>query len=473
MVMTFKDKSYPLKINETIEEVYYEEKKPIKCDRKEKLIDEHKRKVNSVKGYTYIRSYFAHDILDDGKTKVRPQRTHIRVKHEFCKQEYDVELRVFLNKHNKDKSYKCPLCCGCIENSIYYQNKEIADMIKYDENKNEVNTKLIYYTTHSKFYFKCNKCGELSDKCKRLDLVVNFGYSCHICSDGVSTPEKFVANILTQLKIKFERQKVFEWSKAVDEKIINSLSLDINDKLKNKLKGNKRYDFYIEHENQKIIIEVHGIQHYSESTLTDKSLKEEQGNDKLKEKLAKQSDKINKYIIIDCRYSDYYYMKNNIIKELEKIVNSDKLDVVNYKDAYIKSQKSLKVAAWNLYNEGKKSSYIAKELNMSISRIRAYLTDGTKIKKCNYSPKIDRNSNRIKLNFVYKDKVMKEFNSLNDLYRFLRIKKETYDKYIGINEDIIDIHLIEDGKGNQYTKKLISKLGAYDGYKIVRLNNIN
>lgn len=182
---------------------------------------------------------------------------------------------------------------------------------------------------------------------------------------------------------------------------------------------------------------------------------------------------IDKYIIIDCRYSDYDYMKNNIIKELEKIVNSDKLDVVNYKDAYTKSQKSLKVAAWNLYNEGKKSSYIAKELNMSISRIRAYLTDGTKIENCNYSPEIDRNSNRIKLNFVYKDKVMKEFNSLNDLYRFLGIKKETYDKYIGINEDIIDVHLIEDGKGNQYTKKLISKLEAYDGYKIVRLNNIN
>lgn len=208
--MIFKDKSYPLKINETIVAVYSEEKKTIKCDRKKKLIDEHKRKVNSVKGYTYIKSYFAHDILHDGKTNVRPQHTHIRVRHEFCKQEYDVELRVFLNKHNKDKSYKCPLCCGCIENSIYYQNKEIADMIKYDENKNEVNTKLIYPKSDKRFYFQCNKCGKLSTETKKLGLVSNFGYSCHICSDGVSSPEKFVANILTQLKIKFKRQKVFE-----------------------------------------------------------------------------------------------------------------------------------------------------------------------------------------------------------------------------------------------------------------------
>ena len=86
---------------------------------------------------------------------------------------------------------------------------------------------------------------------------------------------------------------------------------------------NKKYDFYLSDYN--IIIETHGEQHYEESR-RGRSLKEEQENDKLKEKLA-LSNGIKHYIVIDCRKSELEWIKNSILdSELGNIFDLSDID---------------------------------------------------------------------------------------------------------------------------------------------------
>ncbi|MFB6804666.1 hypothetical protein ACFCVU_26595 [Peribacillus butanolivorans] len=431
----------------------------------------HKRMVESIMGgFSYVESYFVGDILPDGKIVQR--KPIIRVKHNYCGKEYNVRPDVLFNKNNIKKGYECPKCCGTYQNSIHYKNPEIANMIECDEKGQAVDTKLISPYGHDKYSFKCNQCDRISDKPKRLDIVVNFNYSCYACGDGISVPEKFVGKVLEQLGVIFKREKPFEWSEKIDEIKISQLGLGIDEKVIEKLTGTKKYDFYIEdYEGKRIIIEVHGRHHYEDNSLTGRTLEEEMSNDKIKKCIAITNGQINEneYIEIDCRKSDFNYMKDSIKKELKKILDEKILDNVDYVKAYTESQKSLKLLSWELYNNGKKSSEIARDLNMSQSRIVQYLHHGAELGKSNYDAKMDRNANRIIVKLVGKT-CIKEFNSLNDLYKFLGIRMEVYRKYIGENNDVIDKDFIvkKVTKNNQHTKNLIEKLKQYDGFKVIR-----
>lgn len=71
--------------------------------------------------------------------------------------------------------------------------------------------------------------------------------------------------------------------------------------------GDKRYDFYIE--DMSLIIETHGVQYYlPEKAFNKDNARDEAVNDEYKKKLALDNG-IKNYVELDCRNSDFNYIK--------------------------------------------------------------------------------------------------------------------------------------------------------------------
>ena len=247
---------------------------------------------------------------------------------------------------------------GCSVYDLYY------DVAKYF--KNEEEAKKLSPTSIADVFLVCPKCG--CEKQMRVNNLINRGFSCNRCSDGISVPEKFMYNILTQLMVEFETQKLFDWSE------------------------NKRYDFYID---ESVLIEVQGMQHYK-FTGRGKSLKEEEANDNLKRDLAVNNGiSHSDYVIIDCRYSELQWMKNNIEKEL-----GDKFDLKNidWQTAFEFSQSSLVLKIceyWKNLDSELSTSEIGKIFKISNHTVSKYLKIGNELGLCEYIPKEEK-AKRIK-----------------------------------------------------------------------------
>lgn len=245
------------------------------------------------------------------------------------------------------------------------------------------------YSCHSGMNsnFKCPNCGS-KIKNRRITDVYDRGLNCPKCSDGISYPEKFIYNVFEQQDISFECQKVFEWSKL------------------------KRYDFYLQNFNW--IIEVHGGQHYGESSFNNiggRTLQEEQENDRLKEKLAKENG-ISKYIIIDARLSTAEHIKDSLLKsKLSRILN---MEIINWKkcDEYATSSLVNKVCEiWNSGITNKQD--IANITGLHQSTVYKYLNKGARMGKCDYDGENKTEIVQISLNMEY----IQEFDSISDAHK--------------------------------------------------------
>lgn len=261
---------------------------------------------------------------------------------------------------------KCGFCCSKkihYKDSLAYKYPQIAEMIAIEKNGITFEDCFnISCGSDRKYYVKCLDCKEISSKKIILNNIRRQGFSCAYCSDGISLPEKFMANILKQLNIDFQTQlnkSTFNWCKDY------------------------RYDFYILSMN--MIIEIHGEQHYTEKHTNNnwvRTLEEEQANDKYKKHLAKKNS-IKRYYSIDCRYSELEYMKQNIIKTLSHLFDLSEMD---WELAWVESQKSKCVEAWDLYNNITQDIVeISKMLKLSAMTILRYLKQGEKCGKCDYT----------------------------------------------------------------------------------------
>lgn len=302
---------------------------------------EYKEMVEKSKDYEYIKSYRNGDIIEN---RIHVKDTpYIKVRHIPCGRKYVAPAASF-------KQGKMRFTCAPYEKSVSYLCPEISKMIYCDENRNIIENKskkFIHTYSSMKFYFKCSKCGVISNKAKQLLSVVDNGYSCEFCSDGIDMPEKFILCLLKSLNIEFKYNTSYEWSEK------------------------KRYDFELVKYNT--IVEVNGIQHYEESP-RGRSLDEEKVNDEYKEKLAK--DKGYKYIIIDCRETSLEWFKSNIIKELGGIFDFSK---VNWNKLWKEAQKSFAIEAWRLKKEGYIIVDISEELSLPTTTIKKYLKSGKMI----------------------------------------------------------------------------------------------
>lgn len=231
--------------------------------------------------------------------------------------------------------------CPCCTNTIVQKGiNDVATthphLIKYFANLEDVYTHS--YGSSKKVVIKCPNCREESQV--RISSLQNQGHSCSNCSDGISFPEKFVRNLLKELKIDYEYQYSPKWS------------------------NNKRYDFYIPSLN--CIIETHGEQHYKNNCGKWNSDREIQKNDSLKEEIAKNNG-ISKYFVLDCRESSLIFIR-------ESICQSNLLDLLKVEKEQIR---------WNIIQEASIKNLVYEvislrnEFNYSVEQI----SDSMKLNK--------------------------------------------------------------------------------------------
>lgn len=210
----------------------------------------------------------------------------------------------------------------------------------------------------------CPDCGKVKDK----KLMINNIYRNHTiycsCGDGQPYPEKFMFNVLEQLGIDFKTQLskiTFSWC------------------------GKYKYDFYFELNGEQVIVETHGRQHYEESwnfqsNKTTRSYEEEQENDKIKKELALSNGiKEENYIVIDCRKSDFKFIKDRILNN-EKIINRFDLSKIDWLKCEQFALSNRVKEACELWNSGIHSTpKIGEIMKLCQPTICRYLTKGSKI----------------------------------------------------------------------------------------------
>lgn len=304
----------------------------------------------------------------------------------------DVEIRETGNKGKTETyiKYKCLIdeyegwvsisniyrgsgCLRC-KNKIIHDGNRLSllrpDLIKYFPNQKDADN----YTVNSskKVQLKCPECGMLKTKEVSILNLSRKGFSCDFCSDGISMPEKFAIYLFKQLGIDFETQKRFDWAK------------------------NKKYDIYFTLKNEEFICEINGLQHYEESK-RGCTLIQQKCNDMLKYNLATQNGiKSENYIVIDARYSEFKWLRENFIKQLENIFD---LSNVDWSKVWEDCQSSLVVKvcdAWNNRKDGDTTYYIKKMFGLGVSTVIKYLKIGNEVGRCKYNPKEEIKKNSYK-----------------------------------------------------------------------------
>lgn len=281
----------------------------------------------------------------------------------------DGSSHVVYSKPDRIYNHKCPVCSGmqvCVGfNDIWTTNPDLGyllanpdDGFKYMQNSNK----------HTDF--KCPSCGYIC-KDKSINQVSrDMDVRCPVCKDGISYPNKFIFNSLLQIKDKLDflnREYRPKWCKF-------------------ELKGKTRtgvYDIYFGINNKQYIIEMDGGFHTKIHSKDKRyTLDDIKYIDSMKDKLSIEHN--IEMIRIDCSYDyndRYNYILHNILNS--KLSEILPLELINFDEANVKSQKSLLIEACNLWNSGYTAHEIMTELNIGKWLVSSYLKQGQKYNLCN------------------------------------------------------------------------------------------
>lgn len=252
----------------------------------------------------------------------------------------------------------CPVCAGQeIGPAPEYKNSIWASEFKEPLSKYLTEEQLKSYSPHSQRFVNahCPDCG-FSKKIRCASLTKGY-FGCS-CSDGQSYPNKFVYEVLRQLKIAFIPEYSPEWA------------------------GSKRYDIYIP--SIDCIIENHGLQHYHGWGWDEESLEKQQSNDLAKYELAKLN-KISNYEVLDCSESTLDKIKTAII-------NSNLPGLLNFTESCIDWDACAKAATKNLIKElsslydqeDKPVEELVEMFGLKKRSIQNYLRKGSELGWCKY-----------------------------------------------------------------------------------------
>ena len=240
----------------------------------------------------------------------------------------------------------------------YVENRIVDfryDLIEYLDNPEDAYRFAV--RSKQKIPMHCPICG--FKKRLRIDQLSQCGFSCDVCSDGVSIPNKFMFSILQQLNIPFinevGKKDGFDWMQSY------------------------RYDFYFNLCGENILVEMDGGYHH---------LEYQQVNDSIKSSLAKENG--FKLIRIDCDYKNY-----NVMQYIQDSIKNSELNCILelQKINWIKCQRyasnSLFFKACDLWEkQGLSIREICEKLKLSNTTIRKYLQRGKEMGICSsYSVK--------------------------------------------------------------------------------------
>lgn len=220
-------------------------------------------------------------------------------------------------------------CKVCLKETFKKYNKENCIKNKcqwmydclYDKNDGEK----YGYCSNEKTYFICPHCG--SKLYKRVSDVYTYGLGCHVCSDGVSYPNKFIRNVLKQLNIDFISEYSPDWA------------------------GHYKYDVYFKLDNDEYIIEMDGFGHGFVDTPYS-TMEEQIKVDKIKDDLAFNNG--IHLIRVNCHYRTsvedrFNLVKENICKSLSWLLD---LTTVDWNECnYFSSSSNVKICA-DMWNNG-------------------------------------------------------------------------------------------------------------------------
>ena len=256
------------------------------------------------------------------------------------------------------KGVGCPLCSNKV---VVKGINDIATtdpwMIPYLSDKEDA----FRYTSQSNksINFRCKDCGAI---CKAIiSNIYKRGFTCKICSDKISYPNKFSRAFLSQLPID---GFIPEYSPVWANK--------------------KAYDNYFEYDGKKYILEMDGEWHFKDNNLSGKTIADAQHDDFLKDIMAKDNGII--VIRIECKKSEKEYISNNIKHSiLNTIFDLSKIDW-DMCDEF--ASKNFVKYISDLFNETNDIGYIEKILNMKRTNVQYYLRKGTKLGFCNYDGRL-------------------------------------------------------------------------------------
>lgn len=273
----------------------------------------------------------------------------------------------WIRESNLKKGTGCNVC-GLSPRKVIKGYNDIAttnpELIKYFVNQEDA----YKYSVGSgkKVLLQCPDCDHQKEMI--ISNLYKHGFGCNKCGNGISYPEKFTANVLTQLNIRFKTQLSktdFEWCQ------------------------NFRYDFYLPDHNT--ILETHGNIHYEDAF---QAYEETHENDLLKYKLAASNgfEHNKNYFIIDSRKSTLEWMKENIIKELGHLYDFSNVD---WEKVDLESQKSHMILACKFKRENpdlstKEIIELIKDetgIEYSHATISNWLNRGNKLGLCHYDGK--------------------------------------------------------------------------------------
>lgn len=366
-----------------------------------------------------------------------------------CGEHYNVIKEEFKDEswvHESNmKKQGCSCCCHnpqVVAKGINDINTTHPLFLELFANKDDIYK--YTYGSSKKVLLKCPNCGITKRICLSNLTVIGRTFPCDNCGDNVPIPEKIVFNILKILK---ESGHIGDFKTQLT-------------KIDYKWCFKYKYDFYINDFN--IIIETHGMQHYDrgfERIKSDKqqarTIEEEQENDRIKKELALSNGiKEENYIIIDCRYSELDFIKQNILNSrLNEIFDLSNIDWVKLWESV---QKSLLLDTCKFKNDN--PNYFVREisdiLNIGQYAVRSYLKRGTDMGICRYSGSEERsraNAKNVKWNTkqrkpinVYKDGLLLgEFDSISKL---ANTSEDTFGEKLNISA----ISRVCNGKAKEY-----------------------
>lgn len=285
--------------------------------------------------------------------------------HNICNRPFD------LTPHQFKKGRRCPFCANRkVYVGINDLNTVRPDIVKYLYNKED---RFLHYGSGQVVLWVCPDCGEIfprsiCDMCRR-------GFSCPKCGDGISYPNKFMYNILLQIKnLDFlEREYRPKWCKYI-YKDKNTFG---------------RYDIYFGYRNKKYIIELDGGLGHGNRTLY-QTVEESIDIDNIKDKLAEEHN--IKIIRINCDYAQsdrFTFIKDKILNsELKNILD---LSIIDFDKADFDSLESYVILSSKYWNEGFTIGEISKKLDVYSDTITRYLTNAAKYGLCDYNKKESKN----------------------------------------------------------------------------------
>ena len=262
-----------------------------------------------------------------------------------CKNEFNATFDRIQNKSS------CPYCCNPPKKLLKDYNSLSAkrpDLLIYFKNKKDAEK--VYPNSTKMVNLICPFCKkERKLSCDRLS---GFGFSCPFCFDGISIPNKFLRNLFKQFNYKITTEKTLSGAKH-------------------------RYDLYVKTKTQNYTIEAHGIQHYKYNGYF-RPLKEQQKIDRNKRILSESLNNI--HIEIDCRHSDFNYLKEQFIKSLSPYFDLSDIDWNKLKeDVYLSS---LLLNVCDSYNQGMTISNLSSTYNICCATVMNYLKRGNELNIC-------------------------------------------------------------------------------------------